>query len=79
MVEIRTRFTGMTYMATVRGEKHTASCTIDARHAAEALARKLSLAPGLLQEQPDLLNPRERTTFTHPGDLLEEAGDAPAL
>jgi hypothetical protein len=33
------------------------------------------LAPGLLQEQPDLLNPRERTTFTHPGDLLEEVAN----
>ena len=39
-VEIRTRFTTGTYVATVRGDKRTASNTISARQAAEAMARK---------------------------------------
>lgn len=55
-VEIRTRFTGMTYVATVRGVKKSASNTMGARWAAEALARKLNLDPTLLREtQRDLL------------------------
>ena len=67
-VEIRTRFTGMTYVATVRGEKKTASNTIGARHAAEALARKLELDPALLREtQRDLLRSGVEL-FVHPGE-----------
>jgi len=68
-VEIRTRFTGMTYVATVRGEKRTASNTIGARWAAEALARKLELDPSLLREsQRDLLRSGVEL-FVHPGQL----------
>lgn len=54
--EIRVRFTGMTYVATVRGEKKTASNTMGARWAAEAMARKLGLDPaGLRETQRDLM------------------------
>jgi len=66
-VEIRTRYTGMTYVATVSGEKRTASNTIGARWAAEALARKLNLDPTLLREtQRDLLRSGVEL-FVHPG------------
>jgi len=68
-VEIRTRYTGMTYVATVRGEKRTASNTMGACWAAEALARKLNLDPTLLREtQRDLLR-NGVELFVHPGVL----------
>lgn len=67
--EIRTRFTGMTYVATVRGEKRTASNTMGARWAAEALARKLGLDPTMLREtQRDLLRSGVEL-FVHPGEV----------
>ncbi len=65
-VEIRTRFTTGTYVATVRGEKRTASNTISARQAAEAMARKLGLDPAMLREtQRDLLRSGVEL-FVHP-------------
>ncbi len=65
-VEIRTRFTTGTYVATVRGEKRTASNTISARQAAEAMARKLGLDPARLREtQRDLLRSGVEL-FVHP-------------
>ncbi|WP_313401711.1 hypothetical protein [Stenotrophomonas sp.] len=65
-VEIRTRFTTGTYVATVQGEKRTASNTISARQAAEAMARKLGLDPALLREtQRDLLRSGVEL-FVHP-------------
>lgn len=65
-VEIRTRFTTGTYVATVRGDKRTASNTISARQAAEAMARKLGLDPALLREtQRDLLRSGVEL-FVHP-------------
>ena len=68
-VEIRTRYTGMTYVATVRGEKKSASNTMGARWAAEALARKLNLDPALLREtQRDLLRSGVEL-FVHLGAL----------
>lgn len=67
-VDIRVRFTGMTYVATVKGEKGTTSNTINAQQAAEAMVRKLGLAPGLLQvQQNDLINPNQVVMFSHPG------------
>ncbi|MCQ4302698.1 hypothetical protein C1170_06275 [Stutzerimonas frequens] len=67
-VEIRTRFTTGTYVATVRGEKRTASNTISAWQAAEAMARKLGLDPALLREtQRDLLRDGVEL-FVHPGE-----------
>lgn len=68
-VEIRTRFTTGTYIATVRGEKRTASNTISARRAAEAMARKLGLDPTMLREtQRDLLRSGVEL-FVHPGEV----------
>lgn len=65
-VEIRTRFTTGTYVATVRGDKRTASNTISARQAAEAMARKLGLNPAMLREtQRDLLRSGVEL-FVHP-------------
>ncbi len=65
-VEIRTRFTTGTYVATVRGDKRTASNTISARQAAEAMARKLGLNPAMLREtQRDLLRGGVEL-FVHP-------------
>lgn len=66
-VDIRTRFTTGTYVATVRGDTRTASNTMGARWAAEALARKLKLDPTLLREtQRDLLRSGVEL-FVHPG------------
>jgi len=65
-VEIRTRYATGTYVATVRGDKRTASNTMGARWAAEALARKLGLDPTLLREtQRDLLRSGVEL-FVHP-------------
>lgn len=38
---IKVRYTGGTYVARITGHKGTASCTISAREAAVALARKI--------------------------------------
>lgn len=68
-VEIRTRFTTGTYVATVRGDKRTASNTMGARWAAEGMARKLGLDPSLLVEQQrDLIDGKDRLLFIHPGE-----------
>lgn len=71
-VEIRCRYTTGTYVATVKGQKKTASNTISARQAAEAMATKLGLNPHLLVERHrDLIDPKELVIFSHPVD----AGD----
>lgn len=71
-VEIRCRYTTGTYVATVKGQKLTASNTISARHAAEAMATKLGLDPAhLVEQQRDLIDPKERVVFTHPGEQQE--------
>lgn len=68
--EIRVRYTSMTYVATVKGKKATASNTISARHAAEAMATKLGLNPAhLVEQQRDLIN--QRVTFFHPCEQQE--------
>jgi hypothetical protein len=70
-VEILARFTSATYVARIKGQKQTASCTISAREAAAALARKLSLDPLLLQEQQnDLISPNKVAMFSHPGEII---------
>lgn len=70
-VEIVSRYASNTYVARVKGCKHTASCTEGARQAAVALARKLGLDPALLQEQRnDLLNPGQVMLFSHPGVVV---------
>lgn len=68
-VEIRCRYATGTYVA-------TASNTISARHAAEAMAVKLGLDPAhLVEKQRDLIDPKDRVIFTHPGEQ-QEAGHA---
>lgn len=68
-VEIRCRYTTGTYVATVKGQKKTASNTISARQAAEAMARKLGLDPvELVELQRYLIAPKELVTFIHPGE-----------
>lgn len=67
-VEIRTRYATGTYVATVKGEKRTASNTISARQAAEAMATKLGLDPlHLVEQQRDLIDQKDRVIFLHPG------------
>lgn len=71
-VEIRCRYTTGTYVASVKGQKQTASSTISARQAVEAMARKLGLDVALLTESHrDLLDPKELVTFRHPGHQRE--------
>lgn len=79
-VEIRTRFTTGTYVATVRGDKRTASNTMGAHWAAEALARKLGLDPTKLREtQRDLLR-NGVELFVHPGNpVKKEESNVPAV
>lgn len=73
-VEIRTRYTTGTYVATVKGEKRTSSNTISARQAAEGMATKLGLDPALLVEQQrDLIDQKDRVVFVHPGQGVEVA------
>lgn len=70
-VEIVSRYANNTYVARVKGCKHTASCTEGARQAAVALARKLGLDPAELKEQHnDLLNPGQVMLFSHPGVVV---------
>lgn len=68
-VEIRCRYTTGTYVATVKGQKKTASNTISARQAADAMANKLGLDPALLMEQTrDLIDNKGAVIFSHPGE-----------
>lgn len=68
-VEIRCRYTTGTYVATVKGQKKTASNTISARQAANAMATKLGLNPAQLVEQTrDLIDNKGAVIFSHPGE-----------
>lgn len=72
-VEIFCRYTTGTYVATVKGEKRTASNTISARQAAEAMAVKLGLDPAHLVEQTrDLIDQKDRVTFTYTGESARQ-------
>lgn len=62
-VEIRCRYTTGTYVATAKGQKMTASNTISARQAAEALVLKMDLGAGQLQELPPVLHGIHRFQF----------------
>lgn len=64
-----------TYAAKAPGHKATASCTTGARQAAESLAKKLGLAPGLLQEQINQGIGYGCSRFTHPGELATNTSD----
>lgn len=67
-ITINVRQTTGTYAAKAQGHKHTATCTTGPRQAAESLARKLGLAPSLLQEQSNEGLGYGCSCFTHPGD-----------
>jgi hypothetical protein len=67
--EIRCRYTTGTYVASVKGQKKTASNTISARQAAEAMATKLGLDPThLVEQQLDLIDNKGAVIFSHPGE-----------
>ena len=67
--EIRCRYTTGTYVATVKGQKKTASNTISARQAANAMATKLGLDPEhLVQQTRDLIDNKGAVIFSHPGE-----------
>ena len=68
-VEIIARFTTGTYVARAIGRKCSASNTIGAREAAEAVCAKLGLDAAMLQEQPDLLG-NQQSLFVHPGVVV---------
>lgn len=64
-----------TYIAKASGHKPTASCTTGAAQAAESLAKKLGLAPGLLQEQANEGLGYGCSRFTHTGELATNTSD----
>lgn len=66
-ITINVRQSTGTYIARARGYKPTASCTSGAAQAAGALARKLGLAPDLLQEHPRKGLDYGCSRFTHCG------------
>ena len=68
-IAIKVRQSTGTYIAKASGHKPTASCTTGATQAAENLAKKLGLAPGLLQEQPSEGLDYGCSRFTHTGKL----------
>lgn len=73
-VEIRVRYSTGTYTARAKGHKQTASCTISARDAAEALARKLGLDPTAMRYTTDLGGKHFDThVFDHPGEAVQQA------
>lgn len=68
-ITINVRQSTGTYLAKAKGHKPSASCSTGPAQAAEALVRKLWLAPGVLQE-----GDREGLAygcyrFEHPGEL----------
>ncbi len=74
-VTINVRQTTGTYVAKASGLKPTASCTTGPRQAAEHLAKKLGLAPGLLQEQPRDGLGYSCSRFNHTGELATNTSD----
>lgn len=74
-ITINVRQTTGTYVAKATALKPTASCTTGPRQAAEALVRKLGLAPGLIQEQPKAGLGYGCSRFSHPGELATNTSD----
>jgi hypothetical protein len=66
-VTINVRQSTGTYIAKAKRCKLSASCTAGPAQAAEALAHKLGLAPGLLQEAPSRDLGYGCSRFEHPG------------
>lgn len=74
-VMINVRQSTGTYIAKASGHKPTASCTAGAAQAAESLAKKLGLAPGMIQEQSREGLDYGCSRFTHPGTLAAKPID----
>ncbi|ENQ6410915.1 hypothetical protein L5T15_000958 [Pseudomonas aeruginosa] len=74
-ITINVRQTTGTYVAKAPGLKPTASCTTGPRQAAESLAKKLGLVPGLLQEQLNAGLGYGCSRFAHPGELATNTSD----
>lgn len=75
IVTINVRQSTGTYIARANGHKQTASCTSGPAQAAESLARKLGLAPGMLLEQPRDGLGYGCSRFNHPGELATNTSD----
>ncbi|WJR28878.1 hypothetical protein [Pseudomonas mosselii] len=74
-ITINVRQNTGTYIAKVPGLKPTASCSTGPRQAAESLAQKLGLAPGLIQEQPSDGLGYGCSRFIHPGEQATNTSD----
>lgn len=66
-LKIFVRYSTGTYCARAKGRPGTASCTISARQAADAMARKLGLDPTLLQLDFSSALDGYTGVFNHPG------------
>lgn len=75
IVTINIRQNTGTYIAKAQGHKPTASCSVGPRQAAESLANKIGLAPGMLQEQSRDGLGYGCSRFTHPGYLATNTSD----
>jgi hypothetical protein len=74
---ITVRYTSNTYVARAKGHKGTASCTIDARQAAEAMARKLKLDPKQLIYVTDHGGKDFSShVFNHPGEPSQQTNNS---
>lgn len=74
-ITISVRQSTGSYIARASGHKPTASCTTGAIQAAESLAKKLGLAPGLLQEQSSEGLGYGCSRFNHSGELATNTSD----
>lgn len=74
-ITINVRQNTGTYIAKASGHKPTASCTTGPAQAAESLAKKLGLAPGMLQEQSREGLGYGCSRFTHCGELATNTSD----
>ena len=74
-ITINVRQNTGTYIAKASGHKPTASCTTGPAQAAEALAKKLGLAPGMLQEQSREGLGYGCSRFIHCGELATNTSD----
>lgn len=74
-ITINVRQSTGTYFAKANGHKATASCTTGPIQAAESLARKIGLAPNMIQEQQRDGLVYGYSRFTHPGELATNISD----
>ncbi len=77
MIVINVRQSTGTYLAKAKGYKPSASCSTGPAQAAEALVRKLGLAPDLLEEVTGTNLPYGRRQYQHPGtEATNTSGNA---